>query len=182
MQLLRLMRDPSERVRQTVVYTAGEIAVRDVTTVRKILELGLYDNHHSVRNAVIGALKNAGNKNEEAHAFCAAYMLSDSAEVRRLVCHGLELCGRTHPQEIIETLKLLQFDDNRRVRAMLIHVLGQISYKKGCFVFVAQAVSKWENKEIYELFQAETIEVHGRYEKFSALTQSEVVAYFAERA
>jgi hypothetical protein len=41
-----------------------------------------------------------------------------------------------------------------------------------------EMVETWENKEIYSLLKEEAIEVHGRYEKFSEYTQSEVIAYF----
>ena len=61
---------------------------------------------------------------------------------------------------------------------MLVHVLGQISYKKGCFEFVVKELESWENKAVYPAFAKEAIEVHGRYEKFSEMTQAQVKTYF----
>ena len=126
----QLYGNTDEKVRQTIIYACGEIAVIDFTAIEKQLTKGMYDPHHSVRNAFIGSLKISGNKNPNIIAFCEKYFLSDDPEIRRLICHGLELRGREHPQEIIGFLKKLQHDDNKRVRQMLIHVLGQICYKK----------------------------------------------------
>ncbi|TCL54105.1 HEAT repeat protein [Kineothrix alysoides] len=176
-----LYKSESALVRQTVIYACGEIAAFDFPSVEELLTQGMHDPHHSVRNAMIGSLKISGDKNSEILAFCEKYILSDSPEVRRLICHGLELKGRTHPQEIIALLKKLQYDKHPRVKEMLVHVLGQISYKKGCFHFVEGEVFSWNNADIYKLFQKEVIEVHGRYEKFSALPQKEVIAFFAAK-
>ena len=179
--LFSLYQDKHENIRQTVIYAAGEIAGKHFEDAEKLLEKGLTDPHHSVRNAVTGGLKNAGSKNPVALAFCEKYIKSSDAETRRLVLHGLELRGRTHPGEIIGLLRELQFDENKRVWDMLIHVLGQISYKKGCFIFVVKELETWENPKIYAAFSKEAVEVHGRYEKFSELTQEQVQAYFNER-
>lgn len=174
-----LYKSESALVRQTVIYACGEIAAFDFPSVEELLIQGMHDPHHCVRNAMIGSHKISGDKNSKTLAFCEKYILSDSPEVRRLICHGLELRGRTHPQEIIGLLKKLQYDKHPRVKEMLIHVLGQISYKKGCFHFVENEVALWDNADIYKLFQKEVIEVHGRYEKFSALSKKEVIAFFA---
>jgi len=168
----------NEKVRQTVVYAAGEIACIDFDIVEQLIENGLNDGHHSVRNAATGALKIAANKNPSVLKFCHKYIQSSVPEVRRLVCHGLELRGRTHPQEIVPILKLLQYDKSKRVQDMLIHVLGQISYKEGCFYFVCEEIRTWNNKEIFEKFKKEVIEVHERYSRFSVLTVKEVANYF----
>lgn len=53
---------------------------------------------------------------------------------------------------------------------MLIYILGQISYKNGCFHYVVGELKTWENL-IFEQFKEEVIEVHGRYEKFSEFSQ-----------
>jgi len=179
--LSSLYQGTHENVRQTVIYAAGEIAVKHFKDAEELLEKGLIDLHHSVRNAVTGGLKNAGSKNPNALAFCEKHLQSSDPETRRLVLHGLELRGRTHPQEIIRLLKKLQFDENKRVWNMLIHVLGQISYKKGCFAFVAKELEGWENQGVYNAFAKEAVEVHGRYEKFSELTEAQVKAYFKEK-
>ena len=179
--LSSLYQDTHENVRQTVIYAAGEIATKHFTNAEELLERGLTDPHHSVRNAVTGGLKNAGSKNPDALDFCEKHLQAIDPETRRLVLHGLELRGRTHPQEIIGLLKKLQFDENKRVWDMLIHVLGQISYKKGCFSFVVKELEGWGNQDIYNNFAKEAVEVHERYEKFSELTQAQVKAYFKEK-
>lgn len=174
-----LFQSESERIRQTVVNSCGEIAMEDFASVAEFFDKGMKDVHHSVRNAVVGSLKKAGEKNPtEIIPYCKTNMLSSNPETRRLACHGLELRGREHPEEVIDILKLLQDEKNKRVKDMLIHVLGQINYKKGCFLYVTKQVKAWENKEIFRLYKAETIEVHGRYEKFSEFTQAEVITYF----
>lgn len=45
---------------------------------------------------------------------------------------------------------------------------------------LSKADRLFENKEIYPLLKEESIEVHGRYEKFSEFTQAEVIAYFSK--
>ncbi len=55
--------DQEEKVRQTSVYALGEIGKKDAEIVFKPFEKALIDKHHSVRNGVIGALKQMGLKN-----------------------------------------------------------------------------------------------------------------------
>lgn len=64
---------------------------------------------------------------------------------------------------------------------MFLRVLGKIGYKKGGLQYVVSEVSWWENPEIFKLIKKEMIEVHGRYEKFGALKQDEVIEYFNSR-
>lgn len=143
------LRDADERVRQTAVYSCGEIAALEFGAVEPLLEYALKDPHHSVRNAVQGALKKAGSKNPEAIiAFCQKHILDEDPEVRRQVTHGLELRGRTHPEDILPVLRLLQFETHRRVRPMLIHVFGQISYKSGCLEKVTAELLTWDDKAL----------------------------------
>lgn len=44
-------------IRQTVINAAGEIGKTDFQIVQHFFEKGLFDEHHSVRNAVIGSVK-----------------------------------------------------------------------------------------------------------------------------
>src|ERR1017187_9661588 len=69
-------------------------------------------------------------------------------EIRREICHGIELRGRKYPQDILPLLKELQNDKTDRVRNTLVHVLGQIAYKKGCLETVISALKTWENKAL----------------------------------
>jgi vesicle coat complex subunit len=179
--LEQLYGSTDEKVRQTIIYACGEIAGIDFIAIEKLLTKGMCDPHHSVKNAFIGSLKISGKRNPDIIAFCEKYILSDDPEIRRLICHGLELRGREHPQEIIGFLKKLQHDKNKRVRQMLIHVLGQISYKKGCFYFVESEVFSWGNDDIYSAFEKEVVEVHGRYEKFSELSKNDVIKFFEKK-
>jgi hypothetical protein len=129
-----LMTSHSERIRQTVINAAGEIALDDFTCVEHLFDIGINDHHHSVKNAVQGSLKKAGEKNPmQIIPFCRRHITSSEPEARRTAAHGLELRGRTHPEDVMPVLRLLQFEKHKRVRPMLIHIFGQISYKKGCF-------------------------------------------------
>ena len=52
--LQTLLANSEPRVRQTVVNAAGEIGKTDFVIVQQFFDTGLFDDHHSVRNAVIG--------------------------------------------------------------------------------------------------------------------------------
>ncbi|WP_315822668.1 hypothetical protein [Paraflavitalea speifideaquila] len=62
--------------------------------------------------------------------WAAGYLQHPKVEIRREICHGIELRGRKYPQDILPLLKTLQHDKPARVRNTLVHVLGQIAYKK----------------------------------------------------
>ena len=177
-QLKILYESDNPKVRQTVINAAGEIGITYFNPVEKILEKGLFDEHHSVRNAVIGSIKKMGDKNPEpVLAFAKRFLHHDNKEVRREICHGIELFGRTHPEAILPLLKELQHDKVARVRNTLIHVIGQISYKEGCLETVTANLKTWENHELVEKALREIIEVHERYKNFSALTQKQAIEY-----
>ena len=80
-----------------------------------------------------------GEKNPEpVLGWCRKYLHHEDKEIRREICHGIELRGRTHPQDIVPMLRGLEFDKTARVRNTLVHVLGQIAYKKGCLEAVIE--------------------------------------------
>lgn len=177
-QLFSLFTHDNPKVRQTVVNSAGEIAMRDFAVVEELFHKGLFDTHHSVRNAVIGSMKKAGEKNPKpVLAFAKKYLDHPDKEIRREICHGIELRGRTHPEDILPLLKKLQHDKTARVRNTLVHVLGQIAYKKGCLATVIADLKTWENKELVTDAVEEIIDVHYRYRNFTVLTQEEAKAY-----
>ena len=168
-----LFRDNNERVRQTAVYALGEIGKSDADKVLKMLEKALNDTHHSVGNAVVGALKRMGEKNPgPVLRFAKRFLHSPDPRIRRVVIHGIELRGRTHPEDVLPLLAEAQNDPERRVRKTIVHVLGQISYKKGCLEKVVSALKSWKNKELVEKALKEILDVHRRYEKFSAKSYS----------
>lgn len=176
--LKKLYEDKDEKIRQTVVYSFGEIGKIDINKISAILEKALYDEHHSVRNAVIGSLKQMGEKNPKPTLkFAEKLILHKDPKIRREIVHGIELRGRTHPEDILPLLKKLENDESKLVRDTIIHVLGQISYKKGCLEKVISELKKWRNKELIAKALTEIIEVHKRYEKFSAKTSKEAEAY-----
>ena len=74
-------------------------------------------------------------------------------------------------------MKELQFDATSRVRNTLVHVIGQIAYKKGCLEIVIADLKQWENQKLVEDAIAEIIDVHHRYRNFSAYTQDEAKLY-----
>ncbi|WP_332634753.1 hypothetical protein [Halalkalibacter flavus] len=63
---------------------------------------------------------------------------------------------------------------------MIIHVLGQISYKEGCLEKVVQNLREWENKELVQEAIIEIIDVHQRYIDFSDKTAEEAQIYISK--
>lgn len=176
--LKRLLKSEEYKIRQTAINAAGEIGMSDFETVADFFDIGLFDNHHSVRNAVIGSLKKMGQKNPDPTLkWAEQYLDYPDKEIRREICHGIELRGRTHPQDILPMLERLQHDKTVRVRNTLVHVLGQIAYKKGCLEIVVKTLQNWENQELVAKALDEIVDVHGRYRNFSALTQRQAIAY-----
>ena len=168
----------NEYVRQTTINAAGEIGIKHFDTVAPLFDRGLFDTHHSVRNAVIGSVKKMGEKNPTpVLKWAKKYLSHPDKEVRREICHGIELRGRTHPEDILPLLKQLQHDPTARVRNTLVHVLGQISYKKDCLAKVIQHLKKWENKDVTMKAIAEIIDIHKRYKKFAVLSPEEAEKY-----
>lgn len=176
--LKNLLSSEDHSVRQTVINAAGEIGMIDFDMVRDFFDTGLFDAHHAVRNAVIGSLKKMGAKNPlPSLAWAKKYLHHEDKEVRREICHGIELRGRTHPQDILPMLRELQHDPTARVRNTLIHVLGQIGYKKGCLATVITDLKHWENQDLIEKAIDEIVDVHERYKSFAAMTQQEAIQY-----
>ena len=172
------MNEKSELIRQTVINAAGEIGMHSFTEIEELLGKGLSDPHHRVKNAVIGSLKKIGGKNPEpVFEFAEKYSDHSDAEIRRQICHGIELYGRDHPDRVLPVLKKLQHDPTSRVRNMVIHVVGQISYKKDCLEAVVPELLTWENKPVVTKCLTEIIEVHKRYERFSAKSADEAESY-----
>ncbi|MBI3520188.1 MAG: HEAT repeat domain-containing protein [Bacteroidetes bacterium] len=176
--LKRLLKQESAHIRQTVINAAGEIGKQDFETVQSFFEIGLFDDHHSVRNAVIGSVKKMSEKNPvPVLNWSKQYLYHPDKEIRREICHGIELRGRTHPQDILPLLKELQHDTTARVRSTLVHVIGQIAYKKGCLKTVIADLNTWENKALVKDAIDEIIDVHHRYRNFAVLTQEEAIEY-----
>ncbi len=176
--LKTLFKSKNELIRQTVINAAGEIGKFYFDNIQHFMDKGLSDNHHKVRNAVIGSIKKMGEKNPvPVLAWAKRYLKHPNKDIRRQICHGIELRGRTHPQDILPLLKVLEFDDTKRVSDTLIHVLGQIAYKKGCLQIVVAHLNTWQNKILIEKALDEIIDVHNRYKKFAILTQDEAIAY-----
>lgn len=176
-----LMNEDDFRVRQTVINAAGEIGKRDFNAVVDFFDKGLFDTHHSPRNAVIGSIKKMGEVNPgPILKWSKKYLHHPDKEIRREICHGIELRGRKFPQDILPLLKELQHDQTARVRNTLVHVLGQIAYKKGCLVTVVEDLKSWENKSLVADALEEIIDVHDRYRDFAAMTQQEAREYILE--
>jgi len=166
------------KVRQTVINSAGEIGKSDFGIVRNFFDKGLFDSHPSPRNAVIGSIKKMGEVNPiPVLTWAREYLHHPDKEIRREICHGIELRGRKHPQDILPLLRELEWDKTARVRNTLVHVIGQIAYKKGCLETVVADLKNWENKKLKEDALAEIIDVHHRYRNFSFYTQEEARAY-----
>ncbi len=165
-------------IRQTVINAAGEIGKFHFDKVEHFMTIGLFDEHHRVRNAVIGSIKKMGEKNPEPILnWAKPFLKHPDKEVRREICHGIELRGRTHPQDILPLLKVLEFDTTKRVTDTLVHVLGQIAYKQGCLETVVAHLNTWENKLLVQMALDEIVDVHDRYKKFAVLSQQEAIDY-----
>ena len=180
-----LIKSESERIRQTVVNAAGETAMNDFTGVEFLYEYALCDLHHSVRNAVQGSLKKAGEVNPaQIIPFCRKHILSPEPEIRRTVAHGLELRGRTHPEDIMPVLRLLQFEKHKRVRPMLVHIFGQISYKKDCLKKVTAELLTWEDEKLADECFEEIIKQHhhinNHFRTVETLSPRECEEYLSE--
>lgn len=174
--LKSLFEDEDKRVRQTVVYALGEIGKTDADKVLGMLETALKDKH--VRNAVVGALKQMSASNPQLTLrFAKKFLHHPDPIIRRTVIHGIELRGRTHPEEILPLLAELQNDPDKNVKKMMVHVLGQISYKKGCLEKVVSSLKNWENKKLVDKAVKEILSVHKRYERFSARYYKEAKEY-----
>lgn len=179
--LHQLIREENFLIRQSVINAAGEIGKVDFEIVKPIFDEGLTDVHHSPRNAVIGSIKKMAQVNPKpVLKWAKTYLKHPNREIRREICHGIELRGRTHPQDILPLLALLQHDQTTRVRNTLIHVIGQISYKKNCLQTVVSTLKTWQNKQLVKEALDEIIDVHYRYRNFSFLTQEETMRYITE--
>jgi hypothetical protein len=176
-RLRHLFSYENEKVRQTVINAAGEIGKTDFEAVDFFFDDGLFDKHHAPRNAVIGSIKKMGEVNPgPVLAWSRKYLNHPDKEVRREICHGIELRGRKHPQDILPMLKELEHDKTARVRNTLIHVLGQIAYKRGCLETVLKHLQGWKNKELVADALHEIVDVHDRYKNFAHLTTKEARA------
>jgi HEAT repeat protein len=176
--LSKLLKAEHYHIRQTVINAAGEIGMKDFEPVESFFDQALFDHHHTVRNAVIGSVKKMGQKNPKpVLRWAKKYLHHTDKEVRREICHGIELRGRTHPKDILPLLKELQDDKTARVRDTLVHVLGQISYKKGCLETVIADLNSWRNKSLVKAASEEIIDVHDRYKDFAVLTQKQAIQY-----
>ncbi len=176
--LNQLQLESSFKIRQTAINAAGEIGKYDFERVQHVFDKGLFDEHHSPRNAVIGSIKKMAEVNPKPVLdWSKNYLHHEDKEIRREICHGIELRGRKFPQDILPLLQELQFDKTARVRNTLVHVIGQIAYKKGCLEIVIEHLKNWDNKQLVEDAIKEIIDVHYRYRNFSALTQQQAKDY-----
>lgn len=112
-------------------------------------------------------------------AWAREYLHHPDKEIRREICHGIELRGRTHPEDILPLLEELQWNTTARVSNTLVHVIGQIAYKKGCLEKVALALLDWENRKLVQKALAEILSVHHRYRNFAAMSTQDARAYLA---
>ena len=94
-----LLSAPDFKIRQTVINAAGEIGIREFESVEHFFDKGIFDTHHSPRNAVIGSLKKMGEKNPKpVLKWAKKYLHHPDKEIRREVCHGIELRAENIPR------------------------------------------------------------------------------------
>ena len=180
--LQKLLLAEGHQTRQTSINAAGEIGMKHFEKVEAMFDRALFDTHHSVRNAVIGSIKKMGEKNPRpVLQWAKKYLQHPDSEIRREICHGIELRGRTHPEDILPLLRELQHDSTPRVKNTLVHVIGQISYKKNCLATVVEHIQRWENKEVVAKAVIEIMDVHERYKNFAALSPGKAKKYIEEK-
>jgi hypothetical protein len=180
--LEELIDHPHEKVRQTAVYSLGEIGKKHAEEVLTLIERGFHDPHHSVRNAAIGALKQMSERSPvPTLQFAKKLIHHTNPEIRRIIVHGIELRGRTHPEDILPLLAEVQHDKDATVRSYLVHVIAQSSYKKGCLEKVIASLQTWDNKKLVEKALREILDVHKRYENFSEKTYQEAFDYINQQ-
>jgi HEAT repeat protein len=173
-----LFKNNDWKIRQTAVYAFSEIGKIDASKSFKVLEQALYDKHHAVRNALVGGLKQIGEKNPKPILkFAKRFLHNPDPEIRLIIVHGIELRGRDHPEDILPLLSELQNDPDKKVQKKIIHVLSQISYKKGCLEKVITDLKKWSNQELVCKAINKILDVHLRYENFSAKSYQEAKIY-----
>jgi hypothetical protein len=175
----KMAKASNEKIRQTAVYTLGEIGKYDFESVKNRLKQFLNDSHHSVKNGLTGAIKQMGEKNPEPVFNWVKNVIDEcSQDMKIKILHGLELRGRTHPEDLLPLLKdILKNNIDKKTKKMLIHIIGQISYKKGCLEKVIKEIKTWDNKEFISECKKEILEVHKNYAKFSAMKLNEVNDY-----
>ena len=66
---------------------------------------------------------------------------------------------------------------NSEAALTLIHVIGQISYKKNCLSTVIDHLNSWDNKDLVNKSVEEIIDVHHRYKNFAAMTQEQALEF-----
>jgi hypothetical protein len=178
--LQKLTTDTEFKIRQTCINAAGEIGMIDFGKAESFFDKGLFDDHHAVRNAVIGSVKKMGEKNPvPVLQWARKYLHHHDKEIRREICHGIELRGRRHPEDILDMLQELENDKTARVINTLVHVIGQISYKKNCLAKVVLHLNGWHNLDVVQRCAEEIIDVHERYKNFAAFTQAEARDHIA---
>ncbi len=174
--LKKLQNQNDFKIRQTVINAAGEIGIKEFKTVEHFFDPGLFDQHHSPRNAVIRSVKKMGEKiPKPVLKWTKKYLHHTDKEIRREICHGIELRGRKHPQDVLPLLKALQFNTTLRVKNTLVHVFEQIAYKKDCLQIVITDLNTWKNKELVLRTIDEIVDVHHRYRNFAAFTQKKLL-------
>lgn len=163
----QIFKSDDQLARQTTTNAMGEIGVHDPEVIGDFFDKASEDDSPKVRNAVIGSLKKIGQKHPGvAVEFAKRNVNNPNEEARRIAMHGLELRGRTNPEEILPTLKLFQKESKARLKKMLVHVVGQSSYKKGCLETVLTELKTW-NHDVVALALKEIYAVHVYYAGFS---------------
>ena len=177
----KLAKSRNEKIRQTVVYTLGEIGKHDFESVENRINIFINDSHHSVKNGLTGAIKQMGEKNPKPVFDWIKTILNEcNQDMKIRILHGLELRGRTHPEELLPLLKnILKENVTKKTKKMLVHIIGQISYKKGCLEKVIKEIKTWNDKEFISECKKEIIEVHKKYARFSILKIDEVNNYLS---
>ncbi len=173
-----MIHSDDEKIRQTAIYTAGQIGQTDAEEIYPLLEIGIADKHFKVQKATTSVLKVMCEKNpEQSLDFIKKHVHHENPSVRREIVHGIELRGKKCPEDILPVLRSLQDEKHKSVVNIVIHVIGQISYKKGAIESIATELKTWNNKWLVKKSVKEIISVHKKHPKITDKSLDEIENY-----
>lgn len=170
-----------EKVRKTMVLTAGEIGKKNAEDIFPILEFAMDDESEVVQKTAISALKIMCDKNPGPSLKLASSLIGhENPEIRKGIIHGLELRGKKYPEDVLPILTAIQNEKHKSVVNVIIHVMGRISYRKGSVEKVVEELKTWTNRWLVKKSAQEIISFHGKHTKFASRSHEEIEKYLTE--
>ncbi len=127
-------------------------------------------------------MKKVGEKNPAPLlAWAETYLHHPNPEIRREICHGIEASRQKASPGYSSASESVAVDEKSRVKNTLVHVLGQIAYKKGCLETVIHDLKTWDNQALVLKACLEIVDVHRRY-PFAVKTADEARNIYSSKA